>query len=514
MPYFASGEVDGFFDLAKTSWGTVRDAEYFKKAKDINVLTETIVERIDYENKQVECLNIMDGNRFSLPFDKIVISTGAKARKPPFPVPDSDKISTFHNPMDAKKFRDYAQTGKISKAVIIGGGFIGCELAESLVNLWGIETHLVELENRLLPTALDKEMSLFLEKTFSNTGINLHLSSKVEKVNLNGSGNPVVHFFNGKIIESDYVFLCVGIEPEVELARSIGIKIGDKGSIVADSQMKTNLENVWAGGDCVEVKSRVTGKPELFPFGSLANRQGRVIADSIAGLKSEFKGAAGAISLKVFGLIIASCGLTKEQANNNGINAGEVWGSWHDRPDYHPDSKSLFGKMLYEKGTMKLLGLQLAGRGEVTRYIDVFSALISKGVTAQDLLNFEHAYTPPHSSPLNPLNSLGAMAESQEEGLCALNPLLHEQYEGNILDIREPVEIGSDELGKEAKEFPIMEYREKLAEFEKNKSLLIICQKGPRSYEAARTFVNEGFTDVMYLGGGLQFAKTVLDDEE
>src|SRR3989339_762718 len=478
---------------------------------DFNVMTETLVEKIDYNKKLVECLDIKNGNRFSLTFDKLVISTGAKAKKPLFPVPDFEKISTFHNPLDAKKIRELAQTGKIGKAVIIGGGSICCELAESLAGLWGIETHLVELEDRLLPTSLDKEMSRFLEKTFISNEINLHRSSRVEKVLENDEGNPVVYLINGEEIDSDYVFLCIGIEPEVELARSIGVSIGESGGISVDSQMRTNLENVWAGGDCVEVKSLITGKPDLFPYGSLANRQGRVIANSIAGLKSELKGASGAISLKVFGLITASCGLSENNAINEGFNAGVVWGSWHDRPDFHPDAKSLLGKMIYEKGTMKLLGLQLMGRGEVTRYIDVFSVLISNGATANDFLDVEHAYTPPHSSPLNPLNSLGAMAISQEEGgIKALNPLLLEQFDGNILDIREPFEISNTPLGKDAKEYPIMEYRNQINEFDKDEPLLIICQKGPRSYEAVRTFINAGFSNVQYIGGGYQFSKVII----
>ncbi|TAL67325.1 MAG: hypothetical protein EPN82_15235 [Bacteroidetes bacterium] len=515
MPFYASGEVDDFYDLAITSWGTIRDAEYFKKAKDINVLTETVVKNIDLESKQVHCQNSKDYSRFPLSFTKLVICTGAKPKKPPFSVPHSEKISTFHNPLDAKKFREFVQRGKIGKAIIIGGGFVGCELAESLVSLWGIESHLVELEERLLPTSLDEEMSLFLEKTFKNNGIYLHLSSKVEKLEINNAGNPEVHLINGESINSDYVFLCIGIEPEIKLASSIGVKTGVNGGILVDSQMRTNIENVWAGGDCVEVKSLITGKHELFPFGSLANRQGRVIADSIAGKKSEFKGAVGAISLKVFGLIVAACGLTEKEAINNDYNAGIVWGSWQDRPDYHPDSKLLFGKLLYEKGTLKLLGIQLAGKGEVTRYIDVFSTLISKDATVHGLIDVEHSYTPPHSSPMNPLNSLGAMALSQEEdSIMALNPLLLNNYIGNVLDVRESTEINNEGLGKRAKEFPVMEYREKLNIFDKNKQLLIVCQKGPRSYEAARTFINEGFRDVKYLGGGLQFAKTVLDDEE
>ncbi len=512
MPLYASGEVDGFLDLAKTSWGTVRDADYFKEAKDIEALTETIVEKIDYANRSAECLNLKSNEKLTLNFDKLVICTGAKPVQPPFPCPESERISNFHNPLDAKKFRELAQTGKVGRVVIIGGGYIGCELAEALVSLWGIETYIIELQDRLLPNTLDKEVSALLEKTLIKNDIKVFPDSHAEKIDIKNDLS-LVKLSSGDTIESDYVFLCPGLKPEVELAKSIGINIGQLGGIIVDEQMRTNLPDVWAAGDCVEIKNLITGKNAFFPLGSLANRQGRVIAESIAGIGSAFKGAVGANSIKVFGLIIAQAGLNEASAKKQKIDYSAVWGTWHDMPDYHPGAKTLFGKLIYEKVTLKLIGLQLAGMGEVTRYIDVFTALAQKSGTIKDLLDVEHAYTPPHSSPINPLNFMGAMALAQEcDGVRCLSPLQYDKFSGKVLDVRELVEIdGETSAGTN---YPIAEYRKHIDEYKKDEPLLIVCEKGPRSYEAAKTFMNNGFKDVCYLGGGIQLANAILDEKE
>jgi NADPH-dependent 2,4-dienoyl-CoA reductase/sulfur reductase-like enzyme/rhodanese-related sulfurtransferase len=512
MPLYASGEVDSFLDLAKTSWGTVRDASFFREAKDIEVLTETLVEKIDYNKRTAECLNLKNNERININFDKLVICTGAKAVQPSFPCSESYKISNFHNPLDAKKFRELTQKGKVGKAVIIGGGYIGCELAEALVSLWGIETYIIELQNRLLPNTLDKEMSALLEKTFLKNDIKVFLNSHVERIESKGE-LPVVYLDTGETIESDYVFLCLGLKPEVELAKSIGIKTGKFDGILIDSQMRTNLPDVWAGGDCLEIKNLITGNNSFFPLGSLANRQGRVIAESIAGLDSSFEGAVGANSIKVFGLIIAQAGLNETSVINQDINYSAVWGTWYDRPDYHPESKTLFGKLIYEKDTLKLIGLQLVGMGEVTRYIDVFTALAQRRGTVKDLIDVEHAYTPPHSSPMNPLNFMGAMALAQEQqGVRCLNPLFYDKFQGKVLDVRESIEIDSESaIGIN---YPVTDYKKHLEEFKKDEPLLIVCAKGSRSYEAVRTFMSKGFTNVCYLGGGIQLAHNILDEGE
>ena len=515
MPFFASGDIDDFNELMSTPYGVVRDEDFFVKSKDINVIVNTIVHKIDHDKRKVYFRNIVSGEESEKEYDELVLGTGAKPLKARFPCPDSDRISTFHNPLDAKRFRQKAQTGQVGSAVVIGGGYIGSELAEALVSLWGIETTLIELEDGLLPRCMDSEMSKLLETAYKENGVDLKLSTKVERIELDDEGLPTVITEDGwNSGPVDYAFLCMGIKPEVELAESIGVKIGKLGGIIVNEYLQTNLPNVWAAGDCIEVNNLISSKPSLFPLGSLANRQGRIIADNIAGRQSIFKGAVGTISMKVFGFVCASSGLTPEEAEKMGYETDSVTASFYDRPDYHPDSKNLFAKMTYDKKDMTLLGLQLAGFGEVPRYIDAFSIYASDQATTYDLLDFEHAYTPPHSGPMNPLNFLGAMAISQEEGLECMSYIEAEKFNGQILDIREEPEAEAFPYSENAKVYPIKEYRKHIDEFDKDKPLLIVCQKGPRSYEAALTFIKSGFRDVKYLGGGVQMAHKMLEEGE
>jgi NADPH-dependent 2,4-dienoyl-CoA reductase/sulfur reductase-like enzyme/rhodanese-related sulfurtransferase len=515
MPFFASGDIDDFSELMSTPYGLVRDAEFFKESKGIDVLINSEVIRIDTEKKIISYKNLISGEFTDIEYDELVIGTGAAPLSPRFPCPESDKISTFHNPLDAKYFRQKAQTGKIGKAIVIGGGYIGCELAEALVSLWGIETTLIELENNLLPRCMDEDIAKLLETVFTKEDIELKLSTKVEKIELDDEGSPIVYTNDGwDSGAADHVFLCMGIKPSIALAESIGVKIGEQGGIVVNEHLQTNIPNVWAAGDCIETINLITSKPSLFPLGSLANRQGRVIADNIAGRTSKFKGAIGTISMKAFGLITASAGLTEKDAKRSGFDTGAVTATFYDRPDYHPDNKNLFGKLVYDKKNMRLLGLQLAGYGEVTRYIDSFSVFASNGMTCYDLIDFEHAYTPPHSGPMNPLNSLGAMAISQEEGIACISFIEAANFDGQIIDVREEAEVNAYSYSEKAKCYSIMEYKKHIDEFDKEKPLLVVCQKGPRSYEAAMTFIQNGFKDVKYIGGGVQMAQQLLEEGE
>jgi len=511
MPFYASGDVDGFMEPATSSWGMVRDETFFKNVKDINAFINTEAIKIDNDKKIVHCKNLQNNKEFILNYDFLVIATGAKAVAPPFPVPKSEKISNFHNPQDAKKFREKAQRGQIGSVTIVGSGYIGCELAEAMVSLWGLDTHCIELSNRLIPRAIDKEISMLVEKVLTENDIKLHLNTKVEKIELDENDNPVVFLNNGEKIISDYVFTCVGIKPNIDLAKSIGVEIGSLDGIIVNDKMQTNLKNVYAAGDCVEIKNLITGQPSFFPLGSLANRQGRVIANNINGNDDKFEGAIGTSSVKVFDFVIASAGISETTAKELSLDYDCVLGSWYDRPDYMPDSKTLYGKLIYDKKTRRLLGLQLAGYGEVTRYIDAFSIFASEHRQAEDLLNFEHAYTPTHSGPLNPLNFLGAMAEAQEVNkLICLSPHT-ENFEGIILDVRETDEIKSAKYNDNAITMSVAEYRRRLNELDKTKPILVVCQRGPRSYEVANTLLNNGFQKVYYLGGGVQFANCILD---
>lgn len=515
MPFYASGDIDDFYELARTPFGIDRNPEFFLKAKNVEVLTKHLAEKIDRDTKKVIGKNIESNEQFEFEYDELIIATGASALKPPFDCPDSDKISTFHNPFDALKFRQKAQTGQIGSVIIIGGGFIGCELAESMVAMWGIETRLIERMDRLMPISIDKEISMFLEKNLKNNDIELMLKTTVKNISLDTEGNPVVLLDDGKEFSADHVFLCMGVRPEVSLAVDSGIEIGELGGIKVDKSLKTSADNIWAAGDCIQIENLISQKPCRLPLGSIANRQGRIIANNISGRKSVFKGGVGAISAKMFGQVVAAAGLTEEMAEKAGIEYGKVWGSYYDRPDYHPDSKSISGKLLYEKKTMRLIGIQLFGAGEVTRYVDTFSVLASNRADCYEMMEYEHAYTPPHSGPLNPLYFLAAQAiNKEEENLNCLAPNFKPDKSWKIIDVREPDEMAVSPYHESAVVIPIVDFGSKINEFDKNEKYLIVCQKGPRSYEAARMMRNAGFKDVAYIAGGAQMANVMLDEVE
>jgi NADPH-dependent 2,4-dienoyl-CoA reductase/sulfur reductase-like enzyme/rhodanese-related sulfurtransferase len=427
-------------------------------------------------------------------------------------------VLTFHNPMDAKLVRELAQKGGINSAVIIGGGYIGCELAEALTVLWGIETTIIERENRLLFRSLDKQISNILEKRIIEKGISLILSATVHRIGMDGSGRFEIFIEGEGAIKSDIVFFCTGVKPDSKLAQDAGIKTGRWGGIVVNQFMQTSVENIYAGGDCIEILNEVTGEYDYFPLGSLANRQGKVIADSIArNLRQEsdlslrgrsvgFSGAVGAVSMKVYDLIVASTGITEARAKELHIETGILCASFYDRPHYHPDNRVLYAKVVYEVPSLRLLGLQLAGEGEVTRYIDLFSYLLLNGLDSYTLLNLEHAYNPPHSSPINPLNFIGSMIIAQEEeGIEAINPFTFrfENFEGQILELREESEIKSQPYCDSAICIPSDELRERYRELDKGIPLLAVCQKGPRAYEAVRFLKSQSYEKVFYLAGGV-----------
>lgn len=510
MPFFASGDIDSFNDLIKTPWGKLRDADFFKSVKDINVLTSVEVINVDFNNKEIEFIELKTSVTGKISYDYLVIATGAKPVAPRFKYPVSDRITTFHSPLDAKKVRLMAQKGEIGKAVVIGGGYIGCELAEALVSMWGIETSIIERESILLPISLDRELGELLSDIFKKNSIEIFLDSTVKEIVETSDGFLEVILNNGKIIESDVAFLCTGVKPNLELF-SGNIEIGSSGGILVDAELKTNIPDVWAGGDCVEVKNLITGNYGFFPLGSLANRQGRVIADSIGGLGAQFPGCIGAVSIKVFDTIIASAGLNSKQAKANSMNYSCVSGAWFDRPDYHPDSKPVFGKLIFEKQSFKLLGIQMVGKGEVTRYVDTFSSIASKNGNIFDLINSEHCYTPPHSSPMNPLNFLGAMALEQEKSGITNYSFYNIPEDAIIIDLREKDESEAAPSGFDSVNIPFDEYRNHISDFPKDKTIIFVCQKGPRSYEGAVLFKKAGFEKVGYLGGGVQLLLKIID---
>ncbi len=503
MPFYASGDVNSFEDLMKTPWGVVRNSDYFLQAKNIEVLTQHECLAVHPNENRVE-IRTPENTTIALDYDYLVIATGSVPAQAPFPVLGSERICFFHSPLDAKKFRTLAERGKIESVIIIGGGFIGCELAESVSTLWGINTTIIEKESHLAPKIFDSDMSRILFDTIARQGISVYTNEQVKKVEENG--DSVIIETESNTLQSDYVILALGAKPNVSFLEGSGIAIGNLGGIVVDEHLRTNLENIYAAGDCIEVTHLVTRQKTLCQLGSIANRQGRVIADNIVGFDSKFEGIVGASSFKIFDTIFSSVGITQEFAKRLGVPNLGVCGTFYDRPHYHPENQVLFAKLIYNPTNHKLLGLQMIGKGEVNRYIDSFALMLKHNATVEDLLDFEHSYTPPHSSPINPLNYLGGMVDNIERyniEIITASEFSSHKFDGIIIDLRQNDEIEQLPLPN-SMAIPFEQLRLRIGEVPKNSKILCVCQKGPRALESAITLKQLGLPQVSFLAGGLQ----------
>ncbi|MEW5796957.1 MAG: FAD-dependent oxidoreductase [Candidatus Zixiibacteriota bacterium] len=509
LPYFASGDVGALDQLMATSYGVKRDAEFFRITKGISVVTGAEVIAVDRESKIITARYLSTGETVQHAYGKLVLATGAVPRKPPFSVPRSERICSFTRPSDATAFRGLAEQGEIETALIVGGGFIGCEMAEATGGLWGIHATMIEKEAQVLPYVLDAEMAAMVERELDRHGTPVRTETNVRDTKLDIDGCPVVTLAGGESMTVDYVLLCLGVTPNVDLAASCGLDIGSTGGIVVNSRMQTSDPNIYAGGDCVESRHQITGQPMYLPMGSLANRQGRVIAENLAGSESRFSGVVGTSLVKVFDMNVGAVGLTEKAARDAGLRIDSVWGSFADKPDYYPESQTFVLKMVYERGSGRLLGLQAVGAGDICRRIDVFSSFLRSRATVDDLLDFEHGYAPPYAEALDPLHHLAAMAQAQGRGVVFLNPNDNQQVPGGdsvLLDVREPAEFADEPFPGSGNviNIPLGDLRRRADEIDRTKRVVVMCKRGPRAYQAALILKATGFDDLGVLAGGLQ----------
>ncbi|MFH1373627.1 MAG: FAD-dependent oxidoreductase [bacterium] len=513
LPYIASGELGDLKELTVTPYGVVRDTDFFRNTKGFEAITGAEVIGIDREKKIVSVRMNQSGETIKHAYGKLVIATGAVPNQPPFPVPDSPLVRSFTRPDDAVSFRRLAEQGKVGQVVIVGGGFISCELVDAVRDMWGIEATLVEKENQLLPFVLDFEMAAIVRRTISGNGVKVLTETTVDRIDLDADGRPVVHIAGHGAISTDYVFLCLGVHPETTLAHKCGLEVGETGGIVVDSHLQTSDQDIYAGGDCIESWHQVTGEKFFLSMGSLANRHGRVIAENLAGGNVEFPGTLGAFLLKVLDVNVGSVGLSQQAAEKAGFGAKAVWGTFPDKPDYHPDKQMFVLKLVYNESDGKLLGIQGVGAGDVCRRVDVFSSFLRYRGTLDDLIDLEHGYTPAYSEPLDPLYQMATIAAGQRNGMDFIDPGSDfSGFTGRIvwLDVREteeadtkPLPVAISEMGQRVVNIPLNDLRGRLDELEHGKKMIVVCQRGSRSYQAALTLKQSGFDDVHVLGGGL-----------
>jgi len=508
LPFFASGDVNSYEQLTFTPYGTPKTPEFYRLSKGFDFIPGVEVISIERDRKIVHAVELDSGNKIEKTYDYLVLATGSIPIIPEFPIADDPRIRTFTKPEDAIHFRQLAEQGKIERAVIIGGGFTGCELAEAAGGMWGIETILIEKENQLLPYVLDREMARIVEREMARQKIDVHLGWEITKIEAD-SEKIKVRAGDKEDINVDYVFLCVGVQPNSELAEKCGLKIGTTGGIMVDKFLRTSDSSVYAGGDCIESTSHITGKNIYWPMGSLANRHGRIIAENIAGENLEFPDVVGTFVVKVFDINAGAVGITQRDAEKNGLNTKVVWGTFVDKPDYYPETKRITLKVIYSGDDYKLLGLQAVGYGDICRRLDVFSLYLQQNATINDLFKLEHGYSPPYADVLDPLHEMAGIAHAQEKGISFLPPGAEYENVEQWIDVREIEEAAvahwplPDEIQKRNySNFPLNDLRENIGKLDPKKKTVIICGRGSRSYQAALILKNVGFNDVHVIGGG------------
>jgi len=507
MPYFVAAEVDQVNELMKTPTGVLRTPAYFKSIKNIDVLTQVEAMKIDRQAKTVLVKNLISGEESILPYDKLVIGTGASPVRPLFPGIDLANIYTLWHPRDAEAVRKGVQTGKFTKAVIIGAGLVGMEMAEALRE-WELDVTVVEMQDQVFPAFLDPDVAGMVRKYAEEKKIKVLTGEKV--TGFVGEQAVSAVETNERTIPADLVIMALGARPNVTLARDAGLTIGTTGAIVVNDRLQTNDTDIYAGGDCVENTNIISGRKVFAPMGSTANKQGRIIGDNICGGDERFRGILNTVVVRVVTMNVGKTGLTEKEAKDLGYEYFTVMVSAYDKPHYMPESKLLSVKLIVEAKSRKLLGLQAAGEGEVAKRVDVAASVLTLGGTINDLFDIDLSYAPPYNSPIDiiavaanaAMNKLagtfkGVSSLQAKEKLTADNVV--------FLDVRTPVECKQIRIAdcKNIQYIPLEQLRSRLQEIDKTKEIVAFCKISLRGYEAECILEGEGFENVKVMEGGI-----------
>lgn len=507
LPYYIGGEISDREEL------TLQTPESFNARFRVDVKVRHEVVAINPDRKTVTVRDLSGGEVFEEKYDKLVLSMGAKPIRPNLPGIDDERIFTVRNVEDTFRIKDYIDATKPERAVVIGGGFIGIEMAENLRRL-GTEVTLVEAAPQLM-APFDGDMAAFIHAEVRAAGVKLVLGGMVDGFESNGKSLGV-RLKDGDTISCDMAVLAIGVTPDTALAKDAGFELGIKGSIVVNERMETSVSDVYAVGDAVQIKNFVMGKPALISLAGPANKQARIAADNICGKDSRYNGAQGSSVIKVFRLTAAATGINERTAKSEGIDADKVILSPMNHAGYYPGGKIMTMKVVFEKGTYRLLGAQIVGFDGVDKRIDVLATAIRAGMQVTDLTELDLAYAPPYSSAKDPVNMAGFMAENIRDGLVGQwyyddEPTLPRDGSVTLLDVRTAQEFATGNIDGFVN-IPVDELRERAGELDKDKPVHVICQSGLRSYIAARILAGRGF-EVYNFAGGYRFYAAVVRDK-
>lgn len=518
IPYYVGGDVSDIEDLCKTSSHVLRDERFFAECKDVRVLTGVEALGIDRREKRVRVRCLDDCSEEFLEYDKLVIATGGEALRPSFPGADLPGIFIVSNLRDAKAVKELIASGKVETAAVIGAGAVGLEIAEALSDLWGITTTLIEREDQVLPTILGTCTARMAARELERHGVELLLDDTVQEISAGADNGPMQVRTSRATIAADLVVLAAGTRPNTNLAREAGLSLGMSGGILVDQRMRTSDPHIYAGGDCIELRNLVSGENMPMPLGSLANRQGRIIATNLSGGQGHFPGTVGAFCLKVFDLTISKAGLTLHQARLSGFNPVCAMVSQVDHAHFYPDASMMYISLIADRSSRKILGIEMAGsNGDAVKgRVDTVAVLLRHGVDVDEICTLETGYAPPYSSAMDIINNAGNALDNILAGKnrpIDAADFLQEFGQGiiRVLDIRGEKEAAPfiARYGALWHNIPQDQLRRRAGELSVDEPFFLLCDTGSRSYEAQVFLDSRGITATRHIQGGFAVLREI-----
>lgn len=502
LPYYIGNVITNKNNL------TLQTPESFRARFNIDVRVNSEALKIDPDTKTVLIKNLQSGSSYTESYDDLILSPGAEPIRPNIDGIASNFVFTLRNIPDTLKIKEYIERAMPKSVVVMGGGYIGVEMAENLKET-GLDVSIVELADHLI-APLDFDMAADVHRYIKSNGINLYLNNGVKAID----GHKVI-LQNGEI-HAEMVILSVGVHPETELAKECGIQTNQRGSIIVDRNMKTNLPHIYAVGDAVEVEDFVTKSPAFIPLAGPANKQGRIAADNIAGLFSEYKGTQGSAVLKLFDMTVATTGINEKIAQAAGMDYDKTYIYSGSHASYYPGANNMSIKALWDKKTLKILGAQIVGFDGVDKRMDVLAAAIRFGAKITDLTELELCYAPPFGSAKDPVNMLGFVAENVVTG--NIKQFFWDDVEKlprdgsvTLLDVRTFTEVRRGKIDGFTN-IPLDSLRERISEIPKDKPVYVHCHSGLRSYIACRILMGNGY-DCFNFAGGWRIYESVIHEK-
>ncbi|MEG1459094.1 MAG: FAD-dependent oxidoreductase [Acetivibrio sp.] len=511
LPYYIGNSIKSRDALL------LQTPQAMKKKFNIDVRISSEVTKIDTKNKKISVMDKMNNRSYEETYDSLIIATGSSPIKPPIPGIKSENIFTLWNIPDTDAIKKYIQEKNPKSAAIIGGGFIGLEMAENLHHA-GLKVHVIEMADQVM-APLDFEMAQLLHENMQMNGVNLLLGDGVSTFE-NSTNSTIIHLNSGKSVTADLVILSIGVKPNGELAKEAGITVNSRTGIVVNEYLQTSSPDVYAVGDVIEVEDFILGGKTMIPLAGPANKQGRIAADNISGDKKKYNGTLGSSIAKIFDLHVASVGVNEKKLKAMGKEKNKdyhtVLINQKSHAGYYPGATPLTLKLIFDgKGT--ILGAQIVGQEGVDKRIDTIATTIRLHGSIYDLTELELAYAPPFSSAKDPVNMLGFVAENVVTKMVSfiewkeLDELLQDESKKDsytVLDVTEEMERMVFSI-KNSYSIPLGSLHERLDELDKNHLIIPYCTIGVRSYNAARILMQHGFQKVKVLSGGTSFYKSM-----